>query len=570
MKISLPKELRGTKFSKVLSIELNNFDIERLLPALFFIVIADGHGTVRRSKEHDTVDKYLGLLFSHPELEGFEGEEGKKLLDRLIRTTLITTSRTGHNRSNEKVAAIKSYSLLALKTAENQGLRKVDIFVYQALKSVISKNEDLKQLLKQIFGKGIIITPRPNVGGKYDSQTPLDTLTLLSIMFLDGFQSSASQFNRDKDLGKGSCPSLIQAFAEDMICYITAYHDLMPTQAFMQYLQGLIRFELFIYTLKTARAINELVAQPEYLPKAMQDNFQSSNPQIFLDFTGKLVESCDYISKNNVKRDIDTYRQFFTSNLLLRQLDRYIKELRGQRWRSLIEEAVEGCECGPSYLKGLLLLQEHPKLSPYITAAAIRDEELIRQANQSSESEDNSEKQDGIISWVDAIADTGETDVERVVALLAEAQKGEGISNYLKWIWNVGGNDHPFSLIDGRRGYRPSWKYAPTNELLSVLVQLAAARIGPGEGQQKNDKGIYTIRLQDFLTFLEQRFGILVDRPPAQFEGAEYVAAARENLRAMLRRLRQMDIFRDLSDDFTAQRLRPPYAGEYLELVEAQ
>jgi len=122
--------------------------------------------------------------------------------------------------------------------------------------------------------------------------------------------------------------------------------------------------------------------------------------------------------------------------------------------------------------------------------------------------------------------------------------------------------------LNGHRSPRASWKYAPTNELLSALVQLVATRIGPTEEQNENDKGIYTIRLQDFLNCLETRFGILIDRPPAQFEGAEYVAAARENLRAMLRRLRQMGIFRDLSDDFTTQRLHPPYAGEYLELVE--
>lgn len=124
--------------------------------------------------------------------------------------------------------------------------------------------------------------------------------------------------------------------------------------------------------------------------------------------------------------------------------------------------------------------------------------------------------------------------------------------------------------MDGHRSHRASWKYAPTNELLSALVQLAATHIRPTYRQKNNDKGIYTILLQDFLDFLETRFGILIDRPPDQFEGVEYAAAARENLRAMLRRLRQMGIFRDLSDDFTIQRLRPPYAGEYLEQMEEQ
>jgi hypothetical protein len=75
--------------------------------------------------------------------------------------------------------------------------------------------------------------------------------------------------------------------------------------------------------------------------------------------------------------------------------------------------------------------------------------------------------------------------------------------------------------------------------------------------------------LQAFLSFLEERFGIIIDHPPEPFEGADYSAAARDNLRAMLKRLRQMGIFRDLSDDFTVQRLHPPYSGELVAQAEA-
>ena len=345
----------------------------------------------------------------------------------------------------------------------------------------------------------------------------------------------------------------------------------MPTQAFMYNLQGLLRFELYIYTLKVVYAVNDLVLHPDSLPAAMQEDFQPSLPQIYLDFTGKLDNVSTYMAKEGIKQDIEAYQQFFPSNLLLRLLDAYTNQLRepSSRIRTLVENELQGVETGPLYLQKLLTLQDHPRVGPRFTSKAEDDIDEIRKYNsQPTEGQKNNE-QDEDLAWIEAIASSGETEVECVVALLSEAQRGEAITKYLRWLWNVGGNDHAFSLVEGRRSYRPSWKYAPTNELLSVLVQLAAARIGPSEGQRVNDKGVYTIRLQDFLTFLETRFGILVDRPPAQFTGAEYVAAARENLHAMLRRLRQMGVFRDLSDDFTAQRLRPPYAGEYLERVEA-
>src|SRR5437762_3671894 len=278
MKVQIPVELRGTKFSKVLSIELNNFDIERLLPGLFFLVIADGHGTVTKTRDDETVDKHVDLLVSHKDLVGFEGSEGKLLLERLLRTTLITTVRIAADRSRERVTSIKPYSLLSLKTAESRGLRLVDVFTYQALKSVMQSDNELKLLIERIFGKGVIITGRPQLGGEYDGHSNLDTLTRLSIMFLDGFPIAPSNVKRDKDNSLGACPALVRAFGADMHSYLIAYHDKMPAQAFMYYLQGLLRFELYMYTLKLVYAVNELVDHPEDLPDAMQETFHSSRP----------------------------------------------------------------------------------------------------------------------------------------------------------------------------------------------------------------------------------------------------------------------------------------------------
>ena len=571
MKVLLPKELSGTKFAKVLGIELNDFDIGRLLPGLFYLVVADGFGSSEKIRDDETVDKNLNLLAQHQDLVGFDGSDGKLLLERLIRSTLITTTRIASDRQKERVATIKPYSLVAMKTAETRGQRRTDVFIYQVLKSVLSEGGTLKSHLIRIFGRGVNVKGRPEVDGKYDEHTDLDTLTRLSIMFLDGFRSVPStNMKRDREDMLGACPSLAKAIGVDILNYLTAYYNLMPTQAFMHYLQGLLRFELCIYTLKVAYAVNELIISPDILPEAMHEDFRPSLPQIYLDFTGKLGNESARMAKDSIKQDIEAYQQFFTSNLMLRQLDSYVNQLREPTvsLRSLVESELEGAEAGPLYLQKLLTLQNHPRIGGRLITKAEEDIDKIRKCNSSLKDGQKSEGEDEDLAWLEAIAASGETELECVVALLSEAQRGNTITKYIKWFWDIGGNDRAFGLIEGRRNYRPLWKYAPTNELLSALVQLAATRIGPSGGQDKNDKGVYTIRLQDFLSFLEERFGILIDRPPDRFIGAEYAAAARENLHAMLRRLRQMGIFRDLSDDFTAQRLYPPYAGEYLEMME--
>jgi hypothetical protein len=171
---------------------------------------------------------------------------------------------------------------------------------------------------------------------------------------------------RDRENEMGACPSLVHTLATDILSYLTAYCNLMPTQAFMYNLQGLLRFELYIYTLKVAYAISALIVSPDTLPDAMCEDFRPSMPQIYLDFTGKLDNESARMAKDGIKQDIEAYQQFFTSNLMLRQLDSYVNQLRdpSSRLRPLVSET------GPLYLQKLLTLQNHPRVGPRLIAKA--------------------------------------------------------------------------------------------------------------------------------------------------------------------------------------------------------
>ncbi len=149
-----------------------------------------------------------------------------------------------------------------------------------------------------------------------------------------------------------------------------------------------------------------------------------------------------------------------------------------------------------------------------------------------------------------------ETPFDRVISILYESQRKQTSSNIADWYRSTGGLTKPYGLLQGHLNNRQSWRYAPSNDLLATLVQLAAIDIPEWDEADPRPR---PIGLRQFLEWLELRFGILVDRPPDAFTGAEYVAAAQENLQAMLKKLAQMGIFRGLSDYFTVQRLTPPY-----------
>jgi hypothetical protein len=555
MKVKLPKDLSGVKFPQAFVVEMNNFDIDLFLPSLFYTILSEGRGKSRRANDPRNIKGYIDSLAVHQSLQGFDDPAGRRVLERLARTTLITTGGVGRASRGEQITSIVPFTLLAHKAgfpSEGSRLRGADTFIYQALRDNMQRADDrLQEAIKEIFARGVIIGKIPELGGYYDGVSELDTLTRLSIAFLDGFQNTRVGISRGKSV-ESACPALANELATDLLRFLFEYYKRMPIQAFTYNLLALINFELFNYTLKLVYALNELARDPESLPAAMRDTFQLSPPQLYLDFTNDARSFSHEMARACVRRDVDAYQQYLPSILRFRLLDHYVELLiRNPQRRARVQSILDGETSGPLYLQRLLQLPDDPWLAAFIEAQASTDEERIREQNELSDEDVESRENEENLSWIDDIADTAETSLERVVNLLVEGQRDNAINHFVSWYYGVGGLKKSHGVLRGNTTSRQSWHYAPSNDLLAVFVQVAAARLSP--------QGMRPIRLQEFLAFLEEHYGILIDRPPDTFRGAEYLATARDNLRAMLYRLRQMGIFRDLSDDFTVQRLQPPY-----------
>src|SRR5579859_2638832 len=482
MKIKLPKDLVGVKFSRISTIELNDFDIDLFLPSLFFTILAQGRGKARNANDAEDIDRFINVLANHPALEGFNNGERRKVLERFVRTTLITTGSVGRSHVNEQITSIIPYTILAHKPGfpvEGSRHRSADTFIYQILRENLGADDVLRTFVKTVFGRGVIIGSIGELGGSYDGKTELDTLTRLSIAFLDGFENTKPGSRSRENSISGPCPVLAKEFATDLLRFLFEYHTTMPTQAFIHHLLALINFELFSYTLKLVNAVNELVQHPDSLPPAMLDRREISPPQLYLDFTESTSGYSQEMAKVCVRRDIEIYQQFLSSNLLLRQLNSYVEKFRNPRYSPIIEDVLRPGISGAEYLQGLLWLKKHPVLSLGIDAAASFDEDRIRKENTSEDVEGDSESLD----WFDAIIDTEEGNLERVVSLLVEGQRGKAINHFVRWYSGVGGIKKPQGILRGTTLSRKSWRYAPTNDLLAVFVQLAAVRLSPPTNQ---------------------------------------------------------------------------------------
>lgn len=182
MNIALPKDLKGITLDRITILDMNTFDVDVLLGPLFFLIVSGGSSRVNRlsvssddasNKEATDLNYFIDRLSQHPDVAGFDNNEGTDLLDRFMRTTSLLTSRKGQTRTTFQLEGIVARTLPIFKPRlpSDKSLRQVDIFLYQILVDQLGGDHACRSLFKSIFGKGAVVSGPPNPDGAYDGHT---------------------------------------------------------------------------------------------------------------------------------------------------------------------------------------------------------------------------------------------------------------------------------------------------------------------------------------------------------------------------------------------------------------
>ena len=102
--------------------------------------------------------------------------------------------------------------------------RSADTFIYQVLREYLGADDVLRSFVKMVFGRGVKIGSIAELGGTYDGETKLDTLTRLSIAFLDGFENTRPGSKSRENTILGPCPVIAKELAIDLMRYLFEYH----------------------------------------------------------------------------------------------------------------------------------------------------------------------------------------------------------------------------------------------------------------------------------------------------------------------------------------------------------
>lgn len=562
MTIQLPKDLRGFTNPRVMPADFNTFDPDSLLPSLYFKVVSNGNSRAKLPNDPAAIDTYLRRLASQRDLVTNQSSD-LRVLDRLIRTSVANIGKAGEGGTKgERIRSIDESTLLSFKPGfpfENTAVRRVDAFVYSMLSQRYT-GERIRDLFVETLGKGIVLTGSPVITGQYDGVTTIDSLTRLSILYLAGFEDTGIRKGKTEQASVVLL-DLASHSARLLGRFLETFGLVMPPRALTHHLKALIAFDLFIYTIKLLHAVPALVQSGGELPGAMRRASQeASPPSLYCDFTLRSGQRSHEMAVASVQRDLAQVEPFIHAVLHLRQLEEYLRDLDGSDPERVVRELYGDQPDDPAMVAAMLRVHAESDYRADIEAMArTTRRDIVRYTGDAKKSGGATDDPINDLAEIELLTAGSASTLDAVVRLLVDAQSKQVNSQITNWFSSVGAISKPYGMLRGVVGGRGrlQWRYQPTNDLLATLVMVASVDTPEWDDADPRPR---PIRLQDFLTWLERQFGILVDRPPEPFSGAEYQAAAQDNLRAMLGRLRQMGIFRDLSDDFTVQRLIPPYS----------
>lgn len=555
MKLIFPKEVRGLSLERLVAHDMNNFEVRELLPSLFFVVVANGRRPRGRRNDPQDLEGFLDKLIAHERLDGFDDPAGRAMLERWLRASVIEVSRVGKSRRVEQIRYVEPLTLLTYKTGlprESGRRRRVDLYLYRAMRRSLERDgvegapAALGRIFRDAFGREVTIGPAPEYDGVFNGAPGVDLHTLLALCYLDGFAPTPADRTenaliQDHAATTPSLPDVERNVGDDLLTYLLAYQGRLSTIALTDAVATLIDLHLFVGTLKLAAATDELVAT-RALPVAMRGTGEASPPDIYVDFTRERGSPSDLLAQACVDRDLEQLGRFYRAFMQLKTLDHLVQT--STRHRDEVNELEN-----PAYLLRLLDLTSKLQGRAEFHLDAVV-EESIREA-------EDAETKEQIRSHVRDVLRMADDDyIGAYAELLAGSQERNLAGALQKWYWSVGGLRSDHGLLEGNLLGRRRGRYVMSDQLLAVLVQLALIDRGAG----LSPRGIRgELSFEAFLTWLHGRFGFLVDRPPAFLDSANARAAARRNLEAMKRRLRQMGYFQALSDDFAAQYLRDPH-----------
>jgi len=530
----LDKKDKAFRFVKAMPIDANNVIFEQAFARFLVLIRTKGMPITSTTKQTLHPEDLVQLILQDTDhFQGIKDDpQRKRLLEHWIADDFTTCVKEGRSRSGEaRIANLKPIHMSTIKLLDpriRSQDRDVSLFLYNVFRDsglIIGDQESFLPFLT----RGTVDFGEHDLKLNELEAKDLDIETLFLLRMLEHFRVDKADRKKKVPHHEFICQAQRNLMVNDTHLLLV-YKDSIPRRELIHYLMSLLAFHTGLYCIKSFAILNDIF-QVKKVGCGRCRGFKVDprvdlspcdyHPDIFVDLTNGQNDTCDTLAKEKVARHYAIMHQYLRSHYKLKKLDEFASIYPPYNYS--VEELIK--------------FLNHKDLNGHFGV-------LLRQAIATGEGEDQDPE-------IKSILGLDLDPFESYIEILTQKTFKTRSENHKKLMASLCGLNKESGFLHGGRGKKR--KYVLGNQLLELLVQLAV--VGAKKGR------FYTapITITDFVNWLRQRYGILIDTMGGPTDSPEISRALETNYNALKDRLRQLGFFTDLSDASISQVIRPRF-----------
>lgn len=535
----ITKNHKAFRWATAMPIDANNIILEQAFARFLVLVRTKGRPITSTTKDTLHPEDLVEIVRADTNhFQGINGEpQRQRLLEHWLTTDFSTCIKAGMGHAGrERIANLKPIHMSTIKLLDpriRSQDRDLSVFLYNALRDtglIIGENS----LLLPYLTKGTTPFGDHDLKLSEAEADRLDVETLFLLRLLENFKTDLPDNRKKVPPHAFLCPAQQQLLINDT-ARLLVYRDVIPRRELIQYLVSLFSFHAALYCLRSFSLILRLVDAKKYRCAKCKgikpDTLEllgscEHHPNIFVDLTNGQNKTCDELAKQKVAKHYGVMFRYFRAHYMLKKLDEFAQTFPG--YKGTIEEAI-------SFIN-------HKDLDGYFRTKLAEVTEVEEESEKDPE--------------IKAILDLKLSPLDTYVEILYQKTFRSRSRNHKALMASLCGLNRDDGFLHGGRGKRR--KYVLGNQLLEILLQLAVV------GARKGHFVTEPITVAEFVKWLRERYGILIDSTGEQNDSPDVARALEANYNALKDRLRQLGFFTDLSDASISQVIKPrfPITGD--------
>lgn len=534
--MAITKTHKAFRWPTGMPIDANNIILEQAFARFLVLVRTKGRPITSTTKNTLHPEDLVQIVRSDPNhFQGVDSDQQRqRLLEHWLASDFATCIKTKAGMGHEGKARIANLKPIHMSTIKLLDPR------------VRSQDRDLSGFLYNVFrdsdliiGEGSLLIPYLTKGtnpfGDYDLKIneaeagKLDVETLFLLRLLESFKTDLPDNRKKLASHSFLCPAQQQLIVNDT-ARLLVYKDIIPRRELVQYLISLFSFHSALYCLRSFSIINRIAETKKFRCAKCKGIKQESlqdlclcehHPDVFVDLTNGQNKTCEELAKHKVAKHYGQMFRYFRAHYTLKKLDEFAATFPG--YNGSVEDVVS--------------FMSHKDLNGYFRTKLSEVTQTEEGAEQDPE--------------IQAILDLKLEPLDAYVEILYQKTFKSRSRNHKSLMASLCGLNREDGFLHGGRGKHR--KYVLGNQLLELLVQLAVVGVKGGKFTTN------PITITDFVAWLRQRYGILIDTTGETNDSPEVSRALEANYGALKDRLRQLGFFTDLSDASISQVIKPRF-----------